>query len=64
MSTSRLFRSLAVAAGICVLVGAAPGGLVRSQQAAPPQQADALLQRADQALYAAKRCGRNRVQVD
>ncbi len=37
MSTPRLIRSLVVAAGICVLVGAGPGGLVRGQQAAPPQ---------------------------
>jgi VWFA-related protein len=37
MSTSRLVRSLVVAAGICVLVGAGPSGLVRGQQAAPPQ---------------------------
>ena len=39
MSTSRLVRSLAVAAGICVLVGAGSGGRVRGQQAAPPQAA-------------------------
>ena len=32
MSTSRLVRSLVVAAGICVLVGAGPGGRVRGQQ--------------------------------
>ena len=37
MSTSRVVHSLAVAAGICVLVGAAPGGRVRGQQVAPPQ---------------------------
>ncbi len=35
MSTSRLIRSLVVAAGICVLVGAGPGGLVRGQQPEP-----------------------------
>ena len=34
MSTSRVVRSLVVAAGICVLVGAGPGGRVRGQQAA------------------------------
>jgi len=36
MSTSRLVRSLVVAAGICVLAGAGPGGRVRGQQ--PEQQ--------------------------
>ena len=37
MSTSRVVRSLVVAAGICVLVGTGPGGRVRSQQTPPPQ---------------------------
>ena len=36
MSTSRLVRSLVVAAGICVLAGAGPGGRVRGQQPQPP----------------------------
>ena len=36
MSTSRLVRSLVVAAGICVLAGAGPGGRVRGQQQPPP----------------------------
>ena len=35
MSTSRLVRSLVVAAGICVLAGAGPGGRVRGQQQPP-----------------------------
>jgi VWFA-related protein len=39
MSTSRLVRSLIVAAGVCVLAGAGPGGRVSGQQAAPPQAA-------------------------
>src|SRR3954470_1631967 len=41
MSTSRLVRSLVVAAGICVLAGAGPGGRVRGQQPEqppPPQE--------------------------
>jgi VWFA-related protein len=43
MLTSRLVRSLVVAAGICVLAGAGPGGRVRGQQQPappppPPQQ--------------------------
>ncbi|MEO5819334.1 MAG: VWA domain-containing protein [Vicinamibacteraceae bacterium] len=37
MSTSRQVRSLIVAVGLCVLAGAGPGGLMRGQQAAPPQ---------------------------
>ncbi len=37
MSTSRVLRSLVVAAGICVLVGTGPGGRVRGQQTPPPQ---------------------------
>ena len=36
MSTSRLVRSLVVAAGICVLVGAGPDGRVRGQQPETP----------------------------
>ena len=36
MSTSRLVRSLVVAAGICVLAGAGPDGRVRGQQQPPP----------------------------
>jgi VWFA-related protein len=35
MSTSRLVRSLVVAAGLCVLAGAGPGGRVRGQQQPP-----------------------------
>ena len=38
MSTSRLVRSLVVAAGICVLAGAGPGGRVRGQQQQPPAE--------------------------
>jgi VWFA-related protein len=42
MPTSPLVRSLVVAAGICVLAGAGPGGRVRGQQQpAPPPQAEA-----------------------
>ncbi len=37
MSTSRLVRSLFVAAGLCVLAGAGPGGRIRGAQAASPQ---------------------------
>jgi VWFA-related protein len=37
MLTSRPVRSLVVAAGICVLAGAGPSGLVRGQQTAPPE---------------------------
>jgi VWFA-related protein len=36
MSTSRLIRSLIVAAGVCVVAGAGPAGRVTGQQAAPP----------------------------
>ena len=39
MSTSRLVRSLVVAAGICVLAGAGPDGRVRGQQQQPPPPA-------------------------
>ena len=38
MSTSRLVRSLVVAAGICVLLGAGPGGQVGGQQQQPPAE--------------------------
>ena len=37
MSTSRLVRSLVVAAGICVLAGAGPDGRIRGQQQPAPQ---------------------------
>ena len=36
MSTSRLVRSLVVAAGICVLAGAGPDGRIRGQQPETP----------------------------
>lgn len=36
MSTSRVIRSLLVAAGICILAGAGPGSRVRGQQAETP----------------------------
>jgi diguanylate cyclase (GGDEF)-like protein len=48
----------AVATGLTVRISVGISG------GAPPQQADALLARADHALYAAKRGGRNRVHVD
>ncbi len=42
MPTSRLVRSLVVAAGLSVLAGAGPGGRLRGQQPGPPpQQAEA-----------------------
>ena len=40
MSTSRLVRSLVVAAGICVLAGAGPGGRVRRTAAAAAAAAE------------------------
>jgi VWFA-related protein len=40
MSTSRLVRSLVVAAGLCLLVGTGPGTAVNGQQAPPPPPPD------------------------
>ncbi len=48
----------AITPGLAVRVSVGLAGGV------PPQSADTLLERADQALYAAKRAGRNRVHVD